>query len=80
MPPFAVAPVRVTDETVIGTPFYVMEMVEGRIFWNVSFPEVSAEERPDYFDAMNATIAKLHAIDWKNFCTRLDASWIAPPV
>ena len=52
-----------TDEDVIGTPFYVMEMVEGRIFWNVSFPEVSAEERPDYFDAMNATIAKLHAID-----------------
>ncbi len=52
-----------SDENVIGTPFYVMEMVEGRIFWNVSFPEVSAEERPDYFHAMNATIAKLHAID-----------------
>ena len=51
------------DEEVIGTTFYVMEMVEGRIFWNVSFPEVSAAERPLYFDAMNATIAALHAID-----------------
>jgi aminoglycoside phosphotransferase (APT) family kinase protein len=52
-----------SDEEVIGTPFYVMEMVEGRIFWNVSFPEVSRDERPAYFDAMNSTIAALHAID-----------------
>jgi aminoglycoside phosphotransferase (APT) family kinase protein len=51
------------DEAVIGTPFYVMEMVEGRIFWNVAFPEVSDAERPAYFDAMNATIAQLHQID-----------------
>ena len=34
------------DETVIGTPFYVMEMVEGRIFWDVAFPEVAQAERP----------------------------------
>ena len=51
------------DEAVIGTPFYVMDMVEGRIFWNVAFPEVSDKERPAYFDAMNATIAALHLID-----------------
>ena len=51
------------DEAVIGTAFYVMEMVEGRIFWNVAFPEVSGAERPAYFDSMNATIAALHLID-----------------
>ncbi|MEA3046007.1 MAG: hypothetical protein QOJ53_339 [Sphingomonadales bacterium] len=51
------------DEAVIGTPFYVMEMVEGRIFWDVAFPEVGAADRPQYFDAMNATIAQLHSID-----------------
>ena len=51
------------DEAVIGTAFYVMEMVEGRIFWNVAFPEVNDEERPAYFDAMNATMAALHRID-----------------
>src|SRR4029079_11260809 len=45
------------DETVIGTPFYVMEMVEGRIFWDPAFPEVGRAERPAYFDAMNETIA-----------------------
>ena len=51
------------DEGVIGTPFYVMEMVEGRIFWDAALPEVEAAERPAYFDAMNATIAQLHLID-----------------
>ncbi len=52
-----------TDETVIGSWFYVMEMVEGRIFWDARFPGVSDAERPRYFDAMNATIAQLHGYD-----------------
>ena len=62
---FPVAPIHglCTDESVIGTWFYVMDMVEGRIFWDATFPDVSREERPAYFDAMNATIAALHAID-----------------
>lgn len=51
------------DEAVIGTPFYVMEMVEGRIFWEADFPEVPSDERPAYFDAMNAAMAQLHLID-----------------
>lgn len=52
-----------TDTSVIGTPFYVMEKVEGRIFWDATFPDVSAVERPKYFDAMNETLAKLHSIE-----------------
>jgi aminoglycoside phosphotransferase (APT) family kinase protein len=51
------------DDEVIGTAFYVMEMVEGRIFWEAHLPQVSAAERPAYFDAMNAAIAQLHGID-----------------
>ena len=51
------------DEEVIGTPFYVMEMVEGRIFWDPAFGEIAATDRPAYFDAMNATIAALHLVD-----------------
>jgi aminoglycoside phosphotransferase (APT) family kinase protein len=51
------------DDAVIGTWFYVMEMVRGRIFWDATFPEVSQAERPRYFDAMNSTLARLHAID-----------------
>jgi aminoglycoside phosphotransferase (APT) family kinase protein len=52
-----------TDESVIGTMFYVMDMVEGRIFWDATFPDVARDERSAYFDAMNATIAQLHMID-----------------
>lgn len=50
-----------TDDAVIGTWFYVMDMVEGRVFWDATFPGVPREERPRYFDAMNATIAQLHS-------------------
>jgi aminoglycoside phosphotransferase (APT) family kinase protein len=53
------------DETVIGTWFYIMEMVEGRIFWDAALPDVSRESRPAYFDAMNATIAQLHGVDYR---------------
>jgi len=62
---FPVAQVRglCTDDTVIGTWFYVMDMVEGRIFWDATFPDVSASDRPAYFDAMNATLARLHCLD-----------------
>lgn len=52
-----------TDDTVLGTWFYVMEMVEGRIFWDATVPGVSNEERAAIFDAMNATIAQLHGFD-----------------
>lgn len=53
-----------TDDAVIGTWFFVMEMVEGRIFWDARFPGVSRETRPLYFDAMNQTLAQLHRVDY----------------
>ena len=52
-----------TDNEVIGTWFYVMDHVEGRVFWDATFPGISREDRPAYFDAMNDTIARLHRID-----------------
>jgi aminoglycoside phosphotransferase (APT) family kinase protein len=51
------------DESVIGTPFYVMDMVPGRIVWEAQFPALSREARAAHFDAMNATIARLHGFD-----------------
>ena len=48
------------DESVIGTAFYVMDMVPGRIVWEAEFPGMTREERAAHFDAMNATIAQLH--------------------
>jgi len=51
------------DEGVIGTAFYVMDMVAGRIFWEAHLPDVPHDQRPAHFDAMNATIAALHSLD-----------------
>src|SRR5215210_833724 len=51
------------DEEIIGTPFYVMDMVEGRIVWEAHFPGLTRDERTAHFDAMNATIARLHGFD-----------------
>lgn len=51
------------DESVIGTPFFVMDMVEGRIVWEAHFPGLTPEDRAAHFDAMNATIAALHNVD-----------------
>ncbi|MFC6638897.1 phosphotransferase [Sulfitobacter sp. JBTF-M27] len=51
-----------TDLSVIGSWFYVMDMVEGRIFWDATFSEVPERDRPSYFCAMNETLARLHLI------------------
>jgi len=51
------------DENVIGTPFYVMDFVEGRIFWDPYLPDLDPAERSAVYDASNATLARLHAID-----------------
>jgi aminoglycoside phosphotransferase (APT) family kinase protein len=52
-----------TDDSVIGSWFFVMDLVEGRIFWDASFSTLPIEERSATMDAMNATLATLHRID-----------------
>lgn len=51
------------DESVIGSAFYVMEMVDGRIFWDAGFSEIPAHHRAAYMDEMNRVIASLHSLD-----------------
>jgi aminoglycoside phosphotransferase (APT) family kinase protein len=53
-----------TDDAVIGTWFYVMAHVEGRVFWDTAFPEIPAGQRARYFDAMNSGLASLHNVDY----------------
>jgi len=43
--------------------FYLMEMVQGRIFWDATLSEVDRDQRAALFDAMNATMAQLHTLD-----------------
>ena len=52
-----------TDEGVIGTMFYIMDCVDGRIVWDGSFPDVPTPARRAYFDAMCDTLAALHTTD-----------------
>ena len=51
------------DESVIGTAFYIMEFIAGRIFWEPAVPGMEAGERSRIYDAMNDTIARLHSVD-----------------
>ncbi len=53
------------DETVIGTAFYVMDCVEGRVLWDQQLPDMAPAKRGAVFDAMNAGIARLHQIDYR---------------
>ena len=52
-----------TDDSVIGSMFYVMEHLEGRIFWDPAVPEVNNDERTAIYDEMNRVLAELHCVD-----------------
>ena len=53
------------DEAVVGTMFFVMDYVEGRIFWNLDLPGVDAGETAAIYEAVNNTIARLHNFDYE---------------
>lgn len=52
-----------TDDTVIGSMFYVMDKVEGRIFWDLKLPGLTPPERRAIYEAQTDTLAALHAFD-----------------
>ena len=51
------------DRDVIGTPFYVMERVEGRVFAEYALPGCAPGERRAMYASMADTLAALHAVD-----------------
>ena len=53
-----------TDESVIGSMFYVMDCVEGRVLWDPQLPDVARGERAAIFDEMNRVVAALHRVDY----------------
>ena len=54
------------DDNVIGAAFYIMEMVDGRTFWNGALPEIeTAEGRAAVYEAMLDTLADLHKVDYE---------------
>ena len=53
------------DADVIGTPFYVMAFVDGRILWDPALPGLANVERTAIYDDMNRVVAALHRVDYK---------------
>jgi aminoglycoside phosphotransferase (APT) family kinase protein len=51
------------DDGVIGTAFFLMAYVEGRVFWEAEMPSSNRTERAQVYDAMNAALARLHTFD-----------------
>jgi aminoglycoside phosphotransferase (APT) family kinase protein len=75
------------DDSVIGTAFYVMEYLEGRIFRDPQLPDASPAERAAIYDNMNDVMARLHKVDFAaiglsdygkpgNYFERQVARWI----
>lgn len=52
------------DEDVIGSIFYVMRHVPGRVFWDPRMPDLSRDDRAAIYDSANATLAQLHRVDY----------------
>ncbi|KAL8303509.1 hypothetical protein RB597_005021 [Gaeumannomyces tritici] len=51
------------DPSVVGTPFYIMEFLDGRIFEDPAMPEVGARERAALWADAVRTLARLHSVD-----------------
>jgi aminoglycoside phosphotransferase (APT) family kinase protein len=52
-----------TDDAVIGSMFYVMDKIEGRVFWDLKLPDMSPPERRAIYEAQTDTLAALHRFD-----------------
>lgn len=52
------------DSSIIGTPFYIMDFVEGRVFRDNRLPGMTRPERIAIYDAMSDALAGLHKVDW----------------
>jgi aminoglycoside phosphotransferase (APT) family kinase protein len=52
------------DASVIGTEFFLMQYLEGRIFWDSTLPGLAAQERSAIYAEMNRVLAALHALDY----------------
>src|SRR4030095_11171634 len=53
------------DDSVIGTAFYVMDCVHGRIFTDPAIPTVTPRERRAIYESLIDVLARLHTVDWQ---------------
>jgi aminoglycoside phosphotransferase (APT) family kinase protein len=62
--PVAKMHVLCEDESVIGSAFYIMEHVQGRVLWDQALPDMQPAERNAIYSEMNRVIATLHGVDY----------------
>ena len=62
--PVAKAYALCEDPAVIGTAFYLMDYVDGRLFWDATLPEVAPHQRRAIYEEMTRVIAALHSVDY----------------
>ena len=53
------------DVDTVGTPFYLMERLRGRVFFEYAMPTLDADERRASYDSMCRTMAAIHGFDWQ---------------
>ncbi len=51
------------DPSIVGTPFFLMDHVEGRIFWNVQLPDCDRSERSAIYRELARVLATIHGVD-----------------
>ena len=54
-----------TEREVVGTPFYLMERIAGRVFEGFAMPGVPSRDRSAMYESMGATMAALHSLDFR---------------
>lgn len=54
-----------TDRDVLGTPFYLMERVDGRVFDGFEMTGIAPDQRRAMYESMGATMAALHSLDYR---------------
>ncbi len=53
------------DDSIVGTPFYLMSFLDGRVFNDQSLPQLNPSERHAIYQDMNRVIAAIHSVDYK---------------
>lgn len=52
------------DESVIGSAFYIVEFIAGRVFWHAELPGLPVSDRSKIYDDMNELLARIHNLDF----------------
>ena len=53
------------DDAVVGTAFYIMDCVHGRVLTDPAIPDMTPRERAAIYDSLNEVQARLHTVDWQ---------------